>query len=138
MKKILSLIACAGLIITTGISTMACTNVTKDQFSKIKGAIYDDENNIILLPSEMQKLADSFGKDLIDENDDSRSLYWAKFRWDDDIKIIGNVIIGTLQQSQSHDDWTTALTSKWLITPKRFNSIKKPIQINLDFSKVSF
>jgi cytochrome b involved in lipid metabolism len=75
MKKILSLIACTGLIVTTSISTIACTNVTKDQFSKIKGAVYDGENNIILLPSEMQKLADSFGKDLIDENDDSRSQY---------------------------------------------------------------
>jgi hypothetical protein len=91
-----------------------------------------------LLPSEMQKLADSFGKDLIDENDDSRSQYWTNYRWDDGIKIVGNVIIGTLQQSQSHDSWTTALTSKWLITSKRFNEIKKPIQVNLDFSKASF
>jgi len=53
MKKILSLLGALGLIATSGITTISCAgDVTRHQFSKISGAIYDDKNNLVLLPEE--------------------------------------------------------------------------------------
>jgi len=136
MKKILSLIACAGLIVTTGVSTVSCTNITRDQFSKIKGAIYDDKNNLILLPDEWDKLAESFGSDLKNHprEDDDSSKYWGRYRWSNNTVISGNVIIGTLQYNQSSGDhWNSLLTTKWLVTPERYNLIKTPMEAKFDF-----
>jgi len=69
MKKILSLLGAIGLLSSAAISTVSCgeldtTTFEEKKSDRINGAPYDVDGNLILTPTEWEKLADISGPEI--------------------------------------------------------------------------